>query len=133
LLKKDIYSTYNGCPYTGNIFTVKIDLQEYGKIFLHKNPCSCLSPVQFSFFCLARREYFTVFPSTFLKSHSVSFCMYGFKLSTSGPAAALAASERPSLSTVGTTVAAALAAAPRSSPPLGRVLVPGSAPSLGRR
>jgi hypothetical protein len=48
------------------------------------------------------------------------------------PAAALAASERPSLSTVDTTVdttvAAARAAMPRSSLPLGRVLCPDPRP-----
>jgi hypothetical protein len=46
------------------------------------------------------------------------------------PAAALAALQRPSVATIGAKVAAARAA-PHRSPPLGRVLVAGSA--LGRR
>jgi hypothetical protein len=63
----------NGCPYPGDIFTVKIGLQVYEKIFLHKK--SVLLPVAYSifFFPLARLEFFTFF-IIFLKI-SLSFLL----------------------------------------------------------
>ncbi len=68
----------NGCPYMGNIFTVKIILQLYVKIILHlKNPCSRLSHDQFSFSLWLWLEYFTFF--FFQKSHLVSFVWTVFK------------------------------------------------------
>ncbi len=99
----------NGCPYTGNIFTVKNVLQVYSRIFLHKNsvslPFSCLI-----FFFFLWLEYFTVFSLSKISLKNLtqfSSCKMFSDFLPAAPAAALAASERPSLPTVGTTVAAA--------------------------
>jgi hypothetical protein len=80
-------------------------------------------------------------PQFFLfKKHSpkkISLCFHYCELFSellpAAPAATLAASVRPSLPTVGTTVAAARIAAHWSTSPLGRVVKAGSSPTLWRR
>ena len=67
-----------------------------------------------------------------LMYHSVTidFLKLFSELSPAAPAATLAAPERPSLPTVGTTVAAARIAAHWPTSPLGSVVEAGSAPKL---
>jgi hypothetical protein len=86
------------------------------------------------------------FPSSFVRTLSFSPLFLYFLLSLilscmrcllhvlpAAPAAALAALERPSVATIGASVAAARAAPRRSSPFIGGVLVAGFTPALGRR
>jgi hypothetical protein len=58
---------------------------------------------------------------------------YLLSISPAGPAAALAALQRPSVATVGAAVAAARAAPGGPPTPVGGVLVAGSLTALGRR
>ena len=75
---------------------------------------------------------FQIFPFQKKISLSVLCCKLFSQHLPAAPAAAPAASERPSLTLVGSTISATRTAAHRSTPPLVGVLAPGSASSLRR-
>jgi hypothetical protein len=101
----------NGCPYTGNIFTIKIELQ-CTRIFF------TIKTVIISYFCLIS-DFFNGTNLQFFISEvdkvplPFHFLIWVFFpstaiqiLSPAAPSAALAASRRPHLSTAGAPVAA---------------------------
>jgi hypothetical protein len=102
--KSNIYICNNGCPYAGNIFTVKTVLlyivQEY---FFTLKKISVAAFLVFTFhFSLTlvlKFHSFIIFKTKSPSEISLFFRCCGLcsKLSPAAPAAALAASERPSL------------------------------------
>ena len=119
---------YNGCPYTGNIFTFKNRVTMHVIIFTLK---SMIVPFSYSIsgffydmnfpFFLHKNNYNPFNVS--LSFHCFSFLYLCPNFSPAAPSAALAAPERPSLATVVTPVAAARVAAHWRPSPLVVVVV----------
>jgi hypothetical protein len=124
----------NGCPYTGNIFTIKTELQCTQIFFTIKT-------VIISFFCLIS-DFFNDTNLHFSSQKLIKilyrftfslgfFSLYCYQdISPAAPSAALATPRRPHLSTAGAPVAAARVAAHWRSSPLVVVVGSGAAPPL---
>jgi hypothetical protein len=128
---------YDGCPYTGDIFTFKNRVTVHKIIFTLKTVTVSFSySISGFFYDTTFRIFFSKIFNLRLPFHflSIGYFLYCFQdLSLAAPSAALAAPGRPYLSTAGAPVAAARVAAHQRSSPLVVVVGAGEPEQCRRR